>query len=118
MHELYRRHSLYFRFIKSLKVCTFLILRIDGLHTSCEIGFMWMIENAINDNSIVVRVMDWWLQTTSHYVNQLIQIPVEHKRWELLLQEIKTYSDTEFLDFPNFWSKNVKFHNMHLKQNY
>ena len=90
MHELYRHHSLYFRFIKSLKVCTFLILRIDGLHTSCEIGFMWMIENAINDNSILVRVIAWWRQTTSHYVNQLTQILVEHKRRELLLQEITT----------------------------
>ena len=57
--------------IKSLIFAwSIIILQIDILSTSPEIGHMWVPLNLINDKSTLVQVMAWYCQATSHYLNQ------------------------------------------------
>ena len=47
-----------------------LILWINIWHISCEIGFRWVPYNAICDKSVLLQVMAWCHQATSHYLSQ------------------------------------------------
>ena len=47
-----------------------LIPRIDALSISCEIALMWMPQDLTDDLSILVQVMAWCRQATSHYLSQ------------------------------------------------
>ena len=46
------------------------ILVIAGWGNSCEIALIWMSLDFTNDQSILVRVMAWCRQATSHYLSQ------------------------------------------------
>ena len=46
------------------------ILVIHGWGISCEITLRWMSLNFTDDNSILVKVMAWCRQATSHYLSQ------------------------------------------------
>ena len=46
------------------------ILVIDGWGISCEIALMWMSLDSTYDKSILVQVMAWCHQATSHYLSQ------------------------------------------------
>ena len=47
-----------------------LTLVTDGWVISCEIPLSWMSLNLSDDKSILVQVMAWCRQATSHYLNQ------------------------------------------------
>ena len=47
-----------------------LILWINIMSASCEIGLRWMPQNSIHDESTLIQVMAWWRQATSHYLDQ------------------------------------------------
>ena len=49
-----------------------LILLIDIMSTSCEIGLRWMPQISIHYESTLVQVMTWCRQATSHYLGQCI----------------------------------------------
>ena len=46
------------------------ILVIDGWGISCEIALIWMSLDFTDDQSILVQVMAWCHQATSHYLSQ------------------------------------------------
>ena len=47
-----------------------LILRIDILETSYEIGLRWVPQNPTEYKSTLAQVMAWYRQATSHYLSQ------------------------------------------------
>ena len=46
------------------------ILVIGGWASSCEIALVWTSVDFANDQSMLVQVMAWWHQATSHYLSQ------------------------------------------------
>ena len=46
------------------------ILVIDGWGISCEISLIWMSLDFTDDQSMLVQVMAWCHQATSHYLRQ------------------------------------------------
>ena len=46
------------------------LLVIDGWGIACEIALIWMSLDFTNDQSILVQVMAWCHQATSHYLSQ------------------------------------------------
>ena len=47
-----------------------LILLIDKIGFPCEIALRWMLLYFTDDKSILIQVMAWWRQATSHYLSQ------------------------------------------------
>ena len=47
-----------------------LILVIDGWGISCELALRWMSLDFTDDQSMLVQVMAWCRQATSHYMSQ------------------------------------------------
>ena len=47
-----------------------IISMIDGWGISCELTRKWMSFDLIDDKSILVQVMAWCCQATSHYLSQ------------------------------------------------
>ena len=45
------------------------ISKIDILRISCKIALGWMPQDLTDDKSILIQVMVWCCQTTSHYLN-------------------------------------------------
>ena len=76
------------------------ILVIDGWSISCEITPIWMSLDFTDDQSILVQVMAWCLQATSHYLSQCWPRPLsplghnELTHWTLrdVLVILKQYS--------------------------
>ena len=46
------------------------ILVIDGCGISCELALIWMPLDFTDDQSILVQVMAWCRQATSHYLSR------------------------------------------------
>ena len=46
------------------------ILVIDGWGVQCQVALIWMSMDLTDDKSILVQVMTWCCQATSHYLNQ------------------------------------------------
>ena len=46
------------------------ILRIDILSIPCEIAVRWILKDFTDDKTILVQIMAWCHQATSHYLNQ------------------------------------------------
>ena len=67
-----------------------LIFVIEGWGYSCEIAMGWMSQDPIDDKSILVQVMRWCRQATSHYPSQcwpssLLPYGVSRSQWVNLL---------------------------------
>ena len=50
--------------------CNFTSLQIGILSTSCEISLKWVLQNIIDDESILVPIMVRCHQVASHYLSQ------------------------------------------------